>query len=808
MAAYLVAALVYTWPLAVHPVARLASVQGAGDSYLNLWILGWDLRALAAAPSALVTGRIFDAPIFHPAAGALAYSDHLIPQALLLLPVYLLTGSTVLCYNLLFLLSLVASAAAMHLFVRRITGSRAGAWVAGLAWGFAPFHVAHLIHLQLQALYLMPLTFLALHRVVAGRRRADALWLGVAAGAQALASVYYGVIGAVALGVGAVVLAIAVGRGRNGRLWRRVLLAAVVGAVVVAPVAWIYWQVQQREGFGRTLFEADKGAAALASYAQAPPTNLIYGATGLLRFEPREGDPWTGVRIGPEQELWPGLVLVVLALVGAGRAWRTDTRPLVLAMLAVGLAGLVLSLGPAGVRPLYAAVHATVFGFQAIRAPARFGVLVVFALAVLAAIGVRELLRERLGPGPEARGPHGSATGGAAPRTGAGRRSVRSYGAIVIVLLVALEYLNVPIPYVQAPPEHTPVGTWLRDAPGPGAVAYLPIGLDVESTPVMLQTLEHGRPIVNGYSGQRPSFYAPVVDALSAFPGPEALATLKDLGVRFVVSARAVALPPVTPLVERARFGDTVIYELGWTPETERALAALEVALPPPPGPAPFAAGERAVYEVSWIGGPLDLAAGTIVLEASGPPHRFSATAETAPWVSRFFEAKDTYDTTADAALMPLVHERHARQGRRAVDRAFVYDPGAHRVRVGATADEARQPGAMALPLPAGSRDALTTFYYARTLPLAAGYTLALPVNDAGRNLVVELTVPGEDLIIVDGRAVRCWRLVPRIVERVARRAPLDIVLWVSQDERRFPVAFEVSGGFGKVRAEMVEYGR
>ena len=63
------------------------------------------------------------------------------------------------------------------------------------------------------------------------------------------------------------------------------------------------------------------------------------------------------------------------------------------ALVAVTVTGFVLSLGPDGVRPLYAALYQSVFGFQAIRAPARFAVMVLFGLAGLAAIGVDELLR-------------------------------------------------------------------------------------------------------------------------------------------------------------------------------------------------------------------------------------------------------------------------------------------------------------------------------------------------------------------------------------------------------------------------------
>ncbi len=56
----------------------------------------------------------------------------------------------------------------MHALVRTVTGSTPAAFAAGLAWACWPYRTAHLLHIQLQALYLMPLALLCLHRVVAG----------------------------------------------------------------------------------------------------------------------------------------------------------------------------------------------------------------------------------------------------------------------------------------------------------------------------------------------------------------------------------------------------------------------------------------------------------------------------------------------------------------------------------------------------------------------------------------------------------------------------------------------------------------
>ena len=111
---YGVAAVVFTWPLALHPAALLGAPSGPGDPYLYVWVLGWDFHTWLSRPLDVFTGRVFDANIFHPAAATLTYSDHLLPQSLALLPIFAVTHDVALCYNVLLLGSLVASALAMH----------------------------------------------------------------------------------------------------------------------------------------------------------------------------------------------------------------------------------------------------------------------------------------------------------------------------------------------------------------------------------------------------------------------------------------------------------------------------------------------------------------------------------------------------------------------------------------------------------------------------------------------------------------------------------------------------------------------
>lgn len=777
----LVAALVLTWPLALNPASRLAAPEGPGDPFLNYWILGWDLGTITSDPGALLTGRIFDANIFHPADRTLAYSDHLIVQAITLVPLYLATRNLALCYNALLFFSLAAGMLAMYVFARGITGSRAGALLAGLAWGFMPFHFAHLLHLQLQSLYWLPLAFLFLHRLMAGRRRADAVLLGVCAALQAISSLYWGVIGALALAVAAATLAVAIGRWRSALIARRLVLAVLVGGVLVAPFAWPYWQLQRREGFTRNLYEASRHEATPASYARVPPDNLLYGRTGLLRAGTpagAEGDR----REGPEQELFPGFVLAAFALAGASFAWRKDSRPIVVEMLALVGLGFVLSLGPDGVRGVYSLAHRFVFGFQAVRAPARFGVLVPFGLAVLGAIGMREMI----------------------DRLDFSRRRAAAALPAFVLLAAGLEYVNVPLPTVPAPPRMTAVGQWLAHQPGPGAVLSLPLAVDRGNAAAMLQSLEHRRPIVNGYSGQRPSFFMGLVDTLNQLPSAEALWTLRDLRVRFVVSPGPLAIVPNGPLVERARLGRDVVYEVVWTPEAEAAVPRPEPPPVPDPGPLPFAAAETLTYTLLWRNSAsMGLAAGQATLTArsvegaAGAPGArwlLAVQVETAPWVSRFFEARDRIETWADERLMPIRQHQQLREGRRAVDKDTRFDPA---TRTQTTGDDPP------LPWPPGARDGLTALYFARTLALSPGSAPLVPVVEGGRRLRAACLVEGLEAVELAGRRYDTFRMTSRLESSLDRRRPLRATFWITTDRRRVPVVIEVETDFGSFRAEL-----
>lgn len=281
---------------------------------------------------------------------------------------------------------------------------------------------------------------------------------------------------------------------------------------------------------------------------------------------------------------------------------------------------------------------------------------------------------------------------------------------------------------------------------------------------------------------------------------------LKDLDVRFLVSPEPVDTTQ-WPFVERARVTEAdgrvrYIYELAWSPAVEARLGEPATPIPPDPGPLPFAPGERLEYDVIWDGPAGRVEAGTVLLQVdaeSDAGFRFDVHARTAPWIARFFEADDRFTTTTDASLLPRTHERQLREGRRAVDQRVRFDRQEGVAQVEQGSGDAGPP----VRLWPQARDAVATLFYVRSLPLAPGTQVQIPVVENGRHSILDLRVEAAETVDVAGRAIECLRIDADLKQRVQRRTPPDITVWLERGGTRRLVAADVRAGFGNLRVQL-----
>jgi len=317
-AAYTALAILLTWPVAAGLAHDVPS--DLGDPLLNIWVLAWDcehlLRALGGHPAAL--RDYWNANIYYPHPLALAYSEHLTPQAVMALPVYAVTRNPVLSYNVVFLSTFVLSALGLFLFVRDLTGSPTAAFLAGIAFGFAPYRFSALPHLQVLSSMWMPYVLVGFHRFFETGRTPP---LALAAGAwiaQNLSCGYYLFFFSPAAAVYLTLELTRRGRWRETRTLARI--GATVGAVVAATVPFLvpYWHLRQLGFAPRTLAETGRFSADALAYLTADPGMRLWGR--IARAWPKS-----------EGALFPGLAIAALAAIGVMSGWRaaggTDASP-------------------------------------------------------------------------------------------------------------------------------------------------------------------------------------------------------------------------------------------------------------------------------------------------------------------------------------------------------------------------------------------------------------------------------------------------------------------------------------------------
>jgi hypothetical protein len=473
-----------TWPQAAH---LATGVSDFGDSLLNAWALAWVAHAVATRPASL-----FDANIFHPEAGTLAYSETLLLPGLILAPVLWLGADPILVHNLLLLGACIASGVTMFVLVRALTGHAGAALVAGAVFALAPYRMEIYAKVQLQLTWWWPLALLALHRVASAPSRRNALALGLLVAAEAYTCLYYGIFGGIGVGVVACVLLVTL-RGRRGHVLGALAVAAGIALLAVAPLAMVYGTASRTVG-ERSLDDVRRGSALPGDYLRAHPEGWLHG-------DPKH--PGDG-----ERRLFPGFAAPVLA--AAALVPPIDVA--VIGYLALAGTAFDLSLGVNG--PGFQSLYDRVWPLRALRVVARFAMLVALATAVLAGFGVARLCR--------------------------GRPASLQIALVVIALAaVTAEGRMQPVALSFLPDRAPAVYSWLAGQP-PGVVCEYPVNhlegrLGPQDPTYMYYSTRHWQPLLNGYSGFAPPSYLELLDRVGDFPDDASVNYLRARGVRYLL---------------------------------------------------------------------------------------------------------------------------------------------------------------------------------------------------------------------------------------------------------------------------------
>lgn len=497
------------WPLAIHLRSEVA--KDLGDPLFESWQVAWMGHALLHQPL-----HLFQANIFWPLRDSLAFSDPSVGYA----PMGIFAaghgpeGATVV-YNLLFLGSYALAFLGAYLLARELGAGGAGAVVAGIAFAYAPWRLAHNGQLNVLSSGGIPLSLFLLLRGY--RRRSPTLvvvgW--AVASWQVTLGWTLGLQLAYLLAVLAVIASVVWLYRRRPKLDRRLAAATGIGLLLFAVTSSL-----QARPYLRVIDdhpEARRTPAMVADYSPplkgflaAPENSLLWGdATAFVRN--RLGRPWE------ETANFPGLTIGLLALLGlVGNVYPRRLR----FGLAIGVAACaVLSVGlrdvpgPKKYLMPYRFLYEFAPGWDGVRTPGRINTLTSLGLALLAGAGACIVVRLARGRMRARRQRAGDVA--ALAVTGA------IAGAILLEGLGPIAHPNVPDP---------PPG--LRRAAPP--LLQLPTDPSQEHRYSYWST--EGFPdLVNGHGSFEPTALDQVRRIVSSFPDARSVSALRSLGVRTVV---------------------------------------------------------------------------------------------------------------------------------------------------------------------------------------------------------------------------------------------------------------------------------
>jgi len=218
----------------------------------------------------------------------------------------------------------------------------------------------------------------------------------------------------------------------------------------------------------------------------------------------------------------------------------------------------------------------------------------------------------------------------------------------------------------------------------------------------------------------------------------------------------------------------------------------------------PFRVGEQLSYDIIWSSFITATAATATVTvrekrTAYGSlAYYVVAEGRPTPILAMFYPLYYKADSWMDAyTLLPLRASVFSQEAGRRENKATLFE------RVRGIARYEEQEGTRAdsssLKVPADTCDPLSAIFVLRTVPLAAGMRLSMPMVLDGVLYQVQLTVERREPLRTTRGTQTAWRIKPVVLDRGKPAAsPRGMLLWLTDDARRLPLKMQVEIPVGR----------
>ena len=501
---YTALTLIYFWPLPRIWGDHLG--PDLGDPLFNLYVLKWGVHQIR-----LGFPDLWNANIFYPTKGALAFSDHLLGPAAQLTLFLMVVPNAIAGYNFLFLTSFIACGLAVCWVCRRAGLSWTASALAGVMYAFSSFRLAQTTHIQILIAQWIPLTLWFWDRLLAERTAKNAVLflafylLNLSGGCYLAYMIHFSLL--------AILICRAFAERRelvSPRSLRVLAPVALVAGAAVAVLFLPYVRISRSLGLTRSPAEIQEFGATWVSYFSPAQANIYFGPQADELLHGIWGDSADRF-FRPENELFAGFLPTILFFVGAFAAWRRRKEGPDVWARGLALSGLIcfaLSL----VR-FYLPLMRIIPGLSGMRVPARFYAFVSLTIVYFAAVGLDFLLRR------------------------IGSLRLRAVVAAILAVVLAVELSPREILWEGLPREEElpQVYRWIRDQPDVKALLEIPIAGDARETDYLYASTMHWKPIANGYGGYMPLSHQMLTDRIRYLPGPAVFPLLREWWITHIV---------------------------------------------------------------------------------------------------------------------------------------------------------------------------------------------------------------------------------------------------------------------------------
>jgi hypothetical protein len=214
--------------------------------------------------------------------------------------------------------------------------------------------------------------------------------------------------------------------------------------------------------------------------------------------------------------------------------------------------------------------------------------------------------------------------------------------------------------------------------------------------------------------------------------------------------------------------------------------------------------GEALLFELRWMG----LLAGNASMEVKSQLRRdghdvyhIRALAESSPFFSLFYYVRDLTETFVDVhELYPWYFHLDQREGSRASQRTVAFDQ-----QRGVAIYTKDQESPQEVQVPPRVQDSLSSFYIIRTLPLRVGQSIHTKTFSNGKTFDVEVQILRREKVEAYWGPVDALVVRPLMRFQDILRQKGEVLIWVTDDDRRIPLRMTTAIKVGSIEATLIE---